>query len=277
MANPTGLLQYPRVEVDHRPIAGAHPGLARDRPAAGRSRAQRAGRPLHGLRHSVSAMPSVARCGTGFPSSTTWCTATAGGRRPTICTRRTTFPEITGRVCPAPCEAACTLALQRSGGQHQADRVPDRRAGVCRGLGRALAAEGQDRPARWPIVGSGPAGLAAAQQLARAGHDVVCSRRTTGSAACLRYGIPDFKLEKHILDRRLEQMVAEGVKFEPNVDVGVDIYGRRAAAIGSTPSCCAWGPASRGICACRAAICRAFISPWTSPQQNRRVARRRRR
>ncbi|MCX7945386.1 MAG: glutamate synthase subunit beta [Hydrogenophilus sp.] len=129
------------------------------------------------------------------------------------------FPEVTGRVCPAPCEAACTLNLQ------------DAAVGI-KSIERYIADVGWERgwiapqPAktrsgkRVAIVGSGPAGLACAQQLARAGHSVTVFEKNDRIGGLLRYGIPDFKLEKSILDRRIEQMSAEGVLFRTRVRVG---------------------------------------------------------
>ncbi|MFG2055884.1 glutamate synthase subunit beta [Micromonospora sp. NPDC048930] len=133
------------------------------------------------------------------------------------------FPEFTGRLCPAPCEAACVLGL---GGQQPVTikqvEVEIADAAVARGGLRP-------RPAPAPtgksvaVVGSGPAGLAAAQQLARAGHDVTVYERDDALGGLLRYGIPDFKLEKHHVDRRVAQLAAEGVRFRTGVNVGVDV------------------------------------------------------
>ena len=131
------------------------------------------------------------------------------------------FPEFTGRICPAPCEEACTLNLEdapvtiKTVEQAIADKayemgfiVPQP---VTKKTGKKAA-----------LIGSGPAGMAAAQQLARAGHEVHVYERESRPGGLLRYGIPDFKMEKHFIDRRIEQMEGEGVTFFCNVNVGVD-------------------------------------------------------
>jgi glutamate synthase (NADPH/NADH) small chain len=132
------------------------------------------------------------------------------------------FPEFTGRICPAPCETACVLGIN-------APPVSIRQ------MEKAIADRGFEEgfikpepPAaltgkRVAVVGSGPAGLAAAQQLARAGHSVTVFEKNDRFGGLLRYGIPNFKMEKHLIDRRLEQMRAEGVKFQPNAHVGGNV------------------------------------------------------
>ena len=136
------------------------------------------------------------------------------------------FPELTGRLCPAPCESACVLGI---GGQ-QPVTIKLVEVEI---INRAYAAGWvTPEPVAAPsgrsvaVVGSGPAGLAAAQQLARAGHAVTVYERDDAPGGLLRYGIPDFKLEKHHVDRRLDQLRAEGVAFEVGVEVGVDLPAR---------------------------------------------------
>ena len=132
------------------------------------------------------------------------------------------FPEITGRVCPAPCETACTLSINDEPVliRHIEYQIVERgfEQGWIKPI-HPLHKTGR----RVAVIGSGPAGLAAAQQLARAGHDVVVFEKDQKIGGILRYGIPDFKLEKHIIDRRLEQLIAEGVEFQTDVNVGKDI------------------------------------------------------
>ena len=132
------------------------------------------------------------------------------------------FPEFTGRICPAPCEAACVLGINEP-----AVTIKQIEKTI---IDRAFE-EGYIYPEpalyrtgkRVAIVGSGPAGLAAAQQLARAGHDVTVFEKADRIGGLLRYGIPNFKMEKHLIDRRLEQMRGEGVQFQTNAHVGVNV------------------------------------------------------
>jgi glutamate synthase (NADPH/NADH) small chain len=132
------------------------------------------------------------------------------------------FPEFTGKICPAPCEESCVLNLEDT---------PVAIKTIESAIIEKAWQEGwiQPQPCEYKtdktvaIVGSGPAGLAAAQQLARAGHTVTVFERQERAGGLLRFGIPDFKLEKKIIDRRISQMLAEGVKFKTNTHVGVDI------------------------------------------------------
>jgi NAD(P)H-dependent glutamate synthase small subunit len=135
------------------------------------------------------------------------------------------FPEITGRVCPAPCEAACTLSVNDEPVliRHIEFQIVER--GFEQGWIKPMPASTKTGK-RVAIVGSGPAGLAAAQQLARAGHDVVVFEKNEQPGGLMRYGIPDFKLEKRIIDRRLKQLTAEGVEFQTGVNIGEDISAR---------------------------------------------------
>ena len=132
------------------------------------------------------------------------------------------FPEFTGRICPAPCEAACTLnitdqpvtiksiecAIVDRGWEEGwiTPQVPEKKTG------KSVA-----------VVGSGPAGMACAQQLARVGHAVTVFEKSDRIGGLLRYGIPDFKMEKHLINRRAVQMEAEGVEFKTSKEVGVDV------------------------------------------------------
>jgi glutamate synthase (NADPH/NADH) small chain len=132
------------------------------------------------------------------------------------------FPEFTGRICPAPCEAACVLGI---------NEPPVAIKVIEKNIVEHAFQEGWIRPEppkvrsgkRVAVVGSGPAGLAAAQQLARAGHWVTVYEKADRIGGLLRYGIPDFKMEKWVLDRRLDQMSAEGVEFRTGAHVGVDV------------------------------------------------------
>jgi len=129
------------------------------------------------------------------------------------------FPEFTGRICPAPCEAACTLNINDAAvGIKSIEHAIIDKAWE-QGWVQPVVAK-QKTGKKVAIVGSGPAGLAAAQQLARAGHDVTVFEKNDRIGGLLRYGIPDFKMEKSHIDRRVEQMKAEGVRFKTGVMVG---------------------------------------------------------
>ena len=132
------------------------------------------------------------------------------------------FPEFTGRICPAPCEAACTLNLDDNPVTIKTIECAIVDRGWREGWIEPLA-PARRTGKRIAVVGSGPAGLACAQQLARAGHAVTVFEKADRIGGLLRYGIPDFKMEKWLIDRRAAQMEAEGVTFRTEVEVGVDI------------------------------------------------------
>jgi len=131
------------------------------------------------------------------------------------------FPEVTGRVCPAPCEASCTLNIDENPVTIKSIECAIADRAIAQGLKPEPATERTGK--RVAVVGSGPAGLACAQQLARAGHEVHVYEKYARAGGLLRYGIPDFKMEKHHVDRRVAQMEAEGVVFHYNVHVGVNL------------------------------------------------------
>ena len=134
------------------------------------------------------------------------------------------FPEFTGRICPAPCEAACTLGINRApvGIKSIEHAIIDK--GWESGWVKPQPAKTKTSK-KVAVVGGGPAGMATAQQLARVGHDVTVFEKNDRIGGLLRYGIPDFKMEKWLIDRRVEQMQAEGVKFETGVFVGKEAIG----------------------------------------------------
>ena len=139
------------------------------------------------------------------------------------------FPEFTGKLCPAPCEGACVLGINEDPVTIKALEA----AIIDRAWQEGWVTPRPPATRTWKkvaIVGSGPAGLAAADQLNRAGHSVTVFEKSDRIGGLLRYGIPEFKMEKHVLDRRLAVMEAEGVIFRPNVNVGVDVAVSRLRA-----------------------------------------------
>ena len=220
MGKPTGFMEFARVEHQSEPVAErlkhfrefAHP----EEPAALKEQAARC------------MDCGVPFCHTGCPVNNMipdWNDLVYQGQwREAIEVLHSTnnFPEITGRVCPAPCEESCTLKL---------DDAPVAIKDIEYAISERAFNEGWVTPdpgkprtgKRVAIVGSGPAGLAAAQQLARAGHQVTVFEKSATPGGLLRYGIPDFKLEKKVVERRIVQMRAEGVEFKTGVHVGVTL------------------------------------------------------
>ncbi|MEC7489094.1 MAG: glutamate synthase subunit beta [Pseudomonadota bacterium] len=181
------------------------------------------------------------------------------------------FPEFTGRVCPAPCEAACTLNI---------DDVPVTIKSIeCAIVDRAWE-EGWVGPQvpevktgkSVAVVGSGPAGMAGAQQLARAGHDVHLYEKNETAGGLLRFGIPDFKMEKHLIDRRIEQMEAEGVTLHCGVHVGVDLGAADLEAEHDAVLLCGGSEKPRDLPVDGRNLEGVHFAMNFLPQQNRRVA-----
>src|ERR1700709_308448 len=136
------------------------------------------------------------------------------------------FPEFTGRLCPAPCESSCVLGINEDPVTIKQVEVEIVDRAWDEGWITPLVA-GRQSGRTVAVVGSGPAGLAAAQQLTRAGHTVVVYERADRIGGLLPYGIPEFKMEKRHINRRVEQMRAEGTRFRTGVEIGVDLTGRQ--------------------------------------------------
>src|SRR5438552_12800986 len=181
------------------------------------------------------------------------------------------FPEFTGRICPAPCEAACVLGI---------NEPPVTIKQIEKTIIDRAFEEGCIRPEpplfrtgkRVAIAGSGPAGLAAAQQLARAGHGVTVFERADRIGGLLRYGIPDFKMEKRHIDRRLMQMEAEGVVFRPGVHVGVDLPAPQLLADFDAVCLCGGATQARDLAIPGRELSGIHFAMDFLPLQNKRVA-----
>ena len=217
MGNVTGFMNFERVEEDHEPV---------------KKRVKNFREFVHTLKEDEAKVQSARcmDCGTPFCNSgcpvnniipdfndlvyrADWKTAFA------VLDSTNNFPEFTGRICPAPCEEACTLNINDApvGIKSIEHAIIDRAWAEGWVVPRPAAAKTGKKVA---VVGSGPAGLAAAQQLARAGHEVTVFEKNDALGGLLRYGIPDFKMEKSHIDRRVAQMEAEGVAFRTGVRIG---------------------------------------------------------
>jgi glutamate synthase (NADPH/NADH) small chain len=181
------------------------------------------------------------------------------------------FPDFTGRICPAPCEAACTLNLT----EEPVTIKTIEHAIIERGWEEGWV-EPQIAPHRTgrrvAVIGSGPAGLACAQQLARAGHHVAVFEKAARIGGLLRYGIPDFKLEKFVIDRRIAQMRAEGVEFHPNTHVGVDFAIERVVRDFDAVVLAIGAETPRDLPVPGRELAGIHFAMEFLPQQNRRVA-----
>jgi glutamate synthase (NADPH/NADH) small chain len=181
------------------------------------------------------------------------------------------FPEFTGLVCPAPCEAACVLGINQDPVTIKAVEWEIIRRGYDEGWIKARP------PARRSgrsvaVVGSGPAGMAAAQQLSRAGHTVTLFEKNDRIGGLLRYGIPDFKLEKRLIDRRMDQMRDEGVQFQTGVHVGVDLTPADLRKSFDAVLLCMGSEMSRDLPIEGRDLAGVHFAMDFLPQQNRRVA-----
>ncbi len=182
------------------------------------------------------------------------------------------FPEFTGRVCPAPCEASCTLNIE--------DVPVTIKTIECAIVDKAWE-NGWLKPVVAPektgkkvaVVGSGPSGLAAAQQLARAGHSVHVFEKNAKAGGLLRYGIPDFKMEKHLIDRRIEQMEAEGVTFHYGAHIGVTQDAKQLIDSFDAVLICAGSEKSRDLPVPGRELDGVHFAMDFLPQQNRRVGK----
>lgn len=135
------------------------------------------------------------------------------------------FPDFTGRICPAPCEKSCVLALHEAPVTIRENEAAVTEVAFSEGMIKARPPKTRTGK-KVAVIGSGPAGLAAAQQLNRKGHHVTIYEKDNGLGGLLRYGIPNFKLNKNIIDRRLDQLEEEGIEFKPNTEVGITISGK---------------------------------------------------
>ena len=180
------------------------------------------------------------------------------------------FPEFTGRICPAPCEAACTLNIDDSPVTIKSIECAIIDKGWENGW---IAAEppAEKTGKSVAIIGAGPAGMAAAQQLARQGHDVHVYEKHAKAGGLLRYGIPDFKMEKHLIDRRVEQLESEGVTFHYNTNVGVDMSAKQLAEDHDALIICGGSEVPRDLPVEGRGLDGVHFAMDFLPQQNRRV------
>ncbi len=269
MGKPTGFKEYPRLDLSYAPVEERirHYREFTILPPAEQLQIQ-------GARCMDCGIPF---CHEGCPVNNLipdWNDLVYHGRwRPAIERLHATnnFPEFTGRVCPAPCEAACTLNIE----DEPVTIKLIERSVVDRAWDEGWITPGpmaEPTGRRVAVVGSGPAGMACAQQLARLGHAVTVFEKADRVGGLLRYGIPDFKLEKWVIDRRLEQMRAEGVEFRTGVHVGVDLPARQLVEEHDAVVLCGGSEKPRDLDVPGRELSGIHFAMEFLPQQNRRVA-----
>ena len=181
------------------------------------------------------------------------------------------FPEFTGRICPAPCQESCTLNLQDEPVTIKTIECAIVDKAWENGWIRPLPASSQSGK-KVAVVGSGPAGMACAQQLARAGHSVTLFEKNDRIGGLMRYGIPDFKMEKHHIDRRVNQMEAEGVTFKPGTHIGADISAKELLNDFDAIALTGGSEQSRDLPVPGRELDGVHFAMEFLPQQNRRIA-----
>ena len=242
MADPKGFLDHGRELAERRPVAERVRDWNEVYRAGARCCRSSASRPAAAWTAASRSATTAARWATSSPTGTTWSTATTGRRAIERLHATNNFPEFTGRLCPAPCEAACVLGINQPTGDHQARRGRHHRPGLG-GRVRHAAAARAARPAR-PSPSSAPARPGSPRPSSSPGPATrsPSTSAPTGIGGLLRYGIPEFKMEKRHLDRRLEQMRAEGTKFRTGVRRRrATSTGDGAARAATTRSCIAGG------------------------------------
>ena len=226
MADPKGFLKHTREVAERRPVEERVAGLERGLPR----RSGRALLPIIQTQAGRCMDCGIPFCHQGCPlgniipewNDLVWRDDWDGAIERLHATNN--FPEFTGRLCPAPCETACVLGINQP-----AVTIKNVEVAIADQAWESRAVRPQ--PPEWlsgrtvAVIGSGPAGLAAAQQLTRAGHTVAVYERADKIGGLMRYGIPEFKMEKKVLDRRLDQMRREGTVFRAGVDVGETLTG----------------------------------------------------
>ena len=245
MGKTTGFLEYTRELPQRRPPTRARQGLVRDLP-----RFPRGKNPLRKARAAwIAACPSAtpaARSPTSFPIGTIWSTAAAGAKPSASCIPPTTFPSSPAASVPRPAKPpACSASTSRRSPSSRSKRrssiAPSPKAGSQPEPPRQLTGK------RVAIVGSGPAGLAAAQQLRRAGHAVTVYEKNDRIGGLMRYGIPNFKMEKHLIDRRWSRCAPRASSSSPTPTSGATFRWKICAAT-TTPSCSPAARSSPAIC-----------------------------